>query len=275
MDSIGFIGGGNMAEAIIKGIVTGGLYSESQILVGDVKDERLACLADTYGVAVTTDNAHVAAGSDVLVLAVKPQMLTDAAVGIREHIRPDAVIVSIIAGRRVLDIEALLGQRAIVRVMPNTPALIGEGAAVLYANERGRTCLDKVRRIFECVGLALTVEDERLIDAVTAVSGSGPAYFFLLMQEMIQAGTSLGLTPHVARRLVLQTAKGAALLAVVADGQGQSPADLSARVATPGGTTEAALNVFHAGGFERLVNEALTAACKRSGELSGRGVVKG
>ena len=270
MDSIGFIGGGNMAEAIIKGIVTGGLYPASQISVGDVKAERLAYLADTYGVAITTDNSEVAAGSDVLVLAVKPQMLAQAAESIRGHIRPDAVIVSIIAGKRVSDIETLLRQWAIVRVMPNTPALVGEGASVLYANDRGRTGLDKVRRVFGCIGVALTVDDETLIDAVTAVSGSGPAYFFLFMQEMIKAGTSLGLTPEVARRLVLQTAKGAALLAVSADLRGQSTEDLIARVATPGGTTEAALNVFRAAGFGRMVDEALRAACGRSRELSAR-----
>ncbi len=270
MDRIGFIGGGNMAEAIIRGIVMRGLYTASQISVGDIKTERLAHLADVYGVTTATENSRVAATADVLVLAVKPQIMAQAAQSISGHMRRDALLVSIMAGKRISDIEAFFGERAIVRVMPNTPALVGEGASVLYANDRGKTGLDKARRIFDCVGEALTVEDEGLMDAVTAVSGSGPAYFFLLMEEMIKAGVGLGLSQETARRLVLQTARGTALLAVAAGREGQSPGDLSAKVATPGGTTEAALNVFRAAGFERMVDEALHAASRRCRELSGR-----
>jgi pyrroline-5-carboxylate reductase len=153
--------------------------------------------------------------------------------------------------------------------MPNTPALIGEGASALFATDKAKPMLEKAKSIFSAVGTAVVVEDEDLIDAVTAVSGSGPAYYFLLMEEMIKAAGELGLASDVAKDLVLQTAKGAGLLAAEADKKGESPAELRRKVTSPGGTTEAGLKVFAEGRFGPLVEAAIKKACERSRELSG------
>lgn len=269
MSTIGFLGSGNMAEALIKGIITAGLYKPEDIFITDVRAERLEFLTKEYGVKAAATNCELASGVEVLVLSVKPQNMTEALQSIKGSVGAETLIVSIAAGIKVPNIFAVLGDRPIVRVMPNTPALIGEGASALFANEKARPMLNKVEKIFSSVGRAVIVDDESLIDAVTAASGSGPAYYFLLTEEMIRAAGELGLPEGVAKDLVLQTAKGAALLAVERDKQGESPAELRRKVTSPGGTTEAALKVFAAKDFSRLVNEALTAARDRSRQLSG------
>jgi pyrroline-5-carboxylate reductase len=152
--------------------------------------------------------------------------------------------------------------------MPNTPALIGEGASALFANERAKDLLERAMSIFSAVGKAVIVDNEDLIDVVTAVSGSGPAYFFLLMEEMIKAGVELGLPQTIAKDLVLQTARGAGLLAAQADQNGESPAQLRQKVTSPGGTTAAALKVFAEGNLSKLIAAALTKARDRARELS-------
>jgi pyrroline-5-carboxylate reductase len=169
---------------------------------------------------------------------------------------------------KVAKIAGALGDVPIIRVMPNTPALVGAGASALFANEAAGPLLDRALSIFSAVGKAVVVPEEGLIDAVTAVSGSGPAYFFLLMEAMIDAAVTLGLPAEVAKDLVLQTAKGAGLLAVEADRNGETPAVLRRKVTSPHGTTEAALKVFAAHDFQRLVADAATAARDRSRELS-------
>jgi len=169
----------------------------------------------------------------------------------------------------VARLGAALGDVPIVRVMPNTPALIGEGASALFANEKARPLLDRALSIFSAVGKAVVVADEGLIDVVTAISGSGPAYFFLLMEAMTGTAISLGLPPDVAKNLVLQTARGAGLLAAEAAKNGEDPPTLRRKVTSPGGTTEAALEVLATNGFQKLVDAALTAARDRSRELSG------
>ncbi|NQV35616.1 MAG: pyrroline-5-carboxylate reductase [Phycisphaeraceae bacterium] len=268
MSTIGFIGAGNMAEAILQGIISAGLFQPGDVAVSDIRPERLAQLASQYQVLTFSENAQVAAHSDVLVLSVKPYVLHDALKSIQDHVKDDAVIVSVIAGKRMNDITDSLGDVPVVRVMPNTPALINEGASALYANARAQSQVQAIQKLFACVGQAVIVDSEALIDAVTAVSGSGPAYYYLLMEKMIDAGVALGLTPDMARTLVLQTAKGACLLATQADSQGETPADLTRKVATPGGTTEAALNGFNEGGFGELVQTALQRAYTRSQTLS-------
>jgi pyrroline-5-carboxylate reductase len=195
--------------------------------------------------------------------------MTDALGSIKDAIGDKTLVISIAAGIKIAKISAVLGQMAIVRVMPNTPALIGEGASALYANERAKSLLEQAVSIFSSVGKAVVVDNEDLIDAVTAVSGSGPAYYFLLMEEMIKAGIKLGLPDTVAKDLVLQTAKGAGLLAVEADKNNESPAELRRKVTSPGGTTEAALKKLAANDYSRLITDALKAACDRSKELSG------
>jgi pyrroline-5-carboxylate reductase len=269
MDTIGFLGSGNMAEALIKGIITAGLYKPENIFISDVRAERLGFLTKEYGVSAAATNSELAGKVDVLVLSVKPQNMTEALQSMKDSVRAQTLIISIAAGIKVSNISAVLGDRPVVRVMPNTPALIGEGASALFANEKAKPMLNKAERIFSSAGKAVIVDDESLIDAVTAVSGSGPAYYFLLTEEMIRAAGELGLTKDVAKDLVLQTAKGAALLAVERDKKGETPAELRRKVTSPGGTTEAALKVFAAKDFGRLVNDALTAARDRSRQLSG------
>lgn len=269
METTGFLGGGNMAEALIRGIIAAGVCKPENIFVSDIRAERLEYLAGQYGVQKANDNGELAAKVDILVLSVKPQNMTEALESIKGVFNPEALVISIAAGIKVASIAAALGDVAIVRVMPNTPALIGEGASALFANEKARAVLKKAETIFSSVGMAVIVDDEDLIDAVTAVSGSGPAYYFLLMEEMIKAASQLGLPEDVAKDLVLQTAKGAALLAASADERGETAGQLRQKVTSPGGTTEAALKVLAEGKFGPLVAEAIKRARDRSQELSG------
>ncbi len=269
MSTIGFIGSGNMAEALIRGILAAKVYVPQQVFSSDVRAERLKELASRYGVVPCDANAEVVKRSETVVLSVKPQVMSDALQSIQDFAGAGKLFISIAAGVRVARIAAALGDVPIIRVMPNTPALIGEGAGALFANERAKPLLERALSICSAVGKAVVVDEENLIDAVTAVSGSGPAYFFLLMEAMTETAVSLGLPPEVAKDLVLQTAKGAGLLASQADTNGESPAVLRRKVTSPGGTTEAAIKVFAANGFQKMVTDALTAARDRSRELSG------
>jgi pyrroline-5-carboxylate reductase len=269
VDTIGFLGSGNMAEALIKGIISAGLCNPQDIFISDIRAERLEFLTKEYGVTAVATNSELAGKVNILVLSVKPQNMVEALESLRDAVRAETLIISIAAGIKVSNISTVLGEVPIVRVMPNTPALIGEGASALFANEKAKPTLSKAEKIFASVGKAVIVDDESLIDGVTAVSGSGPAYYFLLMEEMIKAAGELGLPDDVAKDVVLQTAKGASLLAVERDKQGETPAELRRKVTSPGGTTEAALKVFAAKDFSRLITDALTAACDRSRQLSG------
>lgn len=268
MGTIGFIGGGNMAEALIKGVIAANLYASENVLVSDIRTERLEFLTDRYHVTACQTNREAAAKVDTLVLSVKPQTMNEALNSIKDAVENDTLIISIAAGIKVAKIAGVLGEAPIVRVMPNTPALIGEGASALFANEQAKDFLEKAMSIFSAVGKAVIVDNEDLIDVVTAVSGSGPAYFFLLMEEMIKTGVELGLSQSVAKDLVLQTAKGAGLLAAEADKNGESPAQLRQRVTSPGGTTAAAIKVFEENNLSKVIAAALTRARQRARELS-------
>jgi pyrroline-5-carboxylate reductase len=269
VDTIGFIGAGNMAEALIKGVTNAKLYTPENVFISDIRAERLKLLAEKYSVIACEENVELAAKVQTVVLSVKPQNMSDALESIKESIGSEKLVISIAAGIKVANISAVLGDVAIVRVMPNTPALIGQGAGALFANERARPMLNKAVEIFSAVGKAVIVDDEDLIDAVTALSGSGPAYYFLVMEEMIKTGARLGLPDDVAKDLVLQTAKGAGLLAVEANKNGENPAELRKKVTSPGGTTEAALEVFKEGKISELISAAINRAYERSRELSG------
>ncbi|MHC4572722.1 MAG: pyrroline-5-carboxylate reductase [Planctomycetota bacterium] len=269
MDTIGFVGSGNMAEALIKGIITAKVCTPENILISDIRPERLEFLAKEYGVQPADSNAALAGKVDILVLSVKPQNMGEALQSIKDTFKSDTLVISIAAGIKVAKIAAALGDAAIVRVMPNTPALIGEGASALFANEKAKRMLEKAERIFSAVGRVVVVANEDLIDVVTAVSGSGPAYYFLLMEEMIKAAGELDLPDRVAKDLVLQTAKGAALLAVEADKRGETPAELRRKVTSPGGTTEAALKLFADGNLGPTIAAGIKRARDRSRELSG------
>jgi len=268
MATIGFIGSGNMAEALIKGIIRAGVYLPRDIYISDVLPDRLEMLVAKYGVQRAQDNGALASTADTIILSVKPQMLATVLEEIKTNIGKNSLIVSIAAGKRIAAITDALGDMPVVRVMPNTPALVGEGASALYANKKAKKKLPEVVKLFSAVGRAVVVEDEDLIDAVTAVSGSGPAYYFLLMEEMIKAGIEMGLPADVVKDLVLQTAKGAAMLALEADKNGESPADLRRKVTSPKGTTEAAMEVFAKGDLGDIINAGVKRAQARSKELS-------
>jgi pyrroline-5-carboxylate reductase len=264
--TIAFIGAGNMAGSLINGLISDG-YDPTRIVASDSNPAALDAIARRAGIRTTPDNA-VAACADTVVLAVKPQMLKGVARGIAEVVqqrRP--LVISIAAGIREAALEDWLGQGvALVRTMPNTPAMIGAGATVLHA---GAGVTDEQRDLAEsilrAVGLTRWVEDEGLLDAVTALSGSGPAYFFLVMEAMEAAATDLGIPQETARLLTLQTALGAARMAIESD---EEPATLRRRVTSPGGTTERAVAVLEDGGLRELFGRALTGARDRSVELS-------
>jgi len=264
---IGFIGGGNMARSLIGGLVQKGC-PPARIRVADPSAEQRELLAQRFGVKTMSENREAADGADVLVFAVKPQMFRQAALSLAGQVAKDKpLVISVAAGIATPDIVRWLGGRAVVvRVMPNTPALIGAGAAGLYATPEVSAQQRSIAlALLEAVGTALWIEDESLMDTVTALSGSGPAYFFLLMELMESAARELGLPPDVARRLALQTAIGAARMALES---GQAPADLRKQVTSPGGTTAAAVKVFEDAGLGGIVSRALTAARDRGREMS-------
>lgn len=262
---IAFIGAGNMAASLIGGLRAQGLEA-SALRASDPGAEQRAKIAAEHGIALFADNAEAIQGADVIVLAVKPQVMKGACQTLAPNLAEGQLIVSIAAGITCASLEAWLGARAIVRCMPNTPALLRQGVSGLYANARVSAAQrQQAEQLLSAVGLALWLDEERLIDAVTAVSGSGPAYFFLLIEAMTAAGERLGLPRDTAAQLCLQTALGAARMAVASD---VDAAELRRRVTSPAGTTEAAIKCFQAGGFEALVEQALTAAARRSAELA-------
>ena len=264
--TIAFIGAGHMAGSLINGLTSDG-YDPTRIVASDTNPDALAAMARRTGVRTTADNA-LAASSDVVVLAVKPQTLQGVARQIAPVVqRRRPLVISIAAGIREDALEDWLGGGvALVRTMPNTPAMIGAGATVLHAGSGVTDAQrDTAESILRAVGLTRWVDDEGLLDAVTALSGSGPAYFFLVMEAMEAAAIELGIPDETARLLTLQTALGAARMAIESD---EEPATLRRRVTSPGGTTERAVAVFEDGGLRGLFGRALTAARDRSVELS-------
>lgn len=264
---IGFIGAGNMATSLIRGLIDSGL-SANNIWVADINPTPVQALVDNLQVNRAADNIQLVEAVDVVVLAIKPQTLREVAEQISASVATQkTLVVSIAAGITQDSLSHWLGQEvAIVRCMPNTPALVLTGATALHANAQvdAAQC-DLAENIMRAVGLAIWVDDEAQLDAVTAVSGSGPAYFFLLMEAMESAALKLGLDQTQARLLILQTALGAAKIALESN---ESPGDLRNRVTSPGGTTQAAINTFEQGGFSDLVAKALTAAHDRSIAMS-------
>ena len=266
---IAFIGAGNMAASLIGGLRAQGVPAE-RIRASDPGAEQRARIADQHGIALFADNAEAVAEADVVVLAVKPQVMRDVCQPLGPRLPAGALVVSIAAGITCASLAAWLGgdtPRALVRCMPNTPALLRQGVSGLYANPAVSAAQRRqAEELLSAVGVALWLEEEHQLDAVTAVSGSGPAYFFLLIEAMTAAGERLGLSREVAERLTLQTALGAAHMAL----DGTDAAELRRRVTSPNGTTEAAIKTFQAGGFEALVQRALEAAARRSGELAAQ-----
>lgn len=262
---IAFIGAGNMAASLIGGLRAKGLDA-THIRASDPGAETRARVSAEHGIEVFADNADAIQDADVVVLAVKPQAMKAVCEAIRPSLKPNQLVVSIAAGITCASMTNWLGAQPIVRCMPNTPALLRQGVSGLYATAEVNTeQRQQAQELLSAVGIALWLDEERQLDAVTAVSGSGPAYFFLLIEAMTAAGVKLGLPAEIAAQLTLQTALGAAHMAVASD---VDAAELRRRVTSPAGTTEAAIKSFQAGGFEALVEKALGAAAHRSAEMA-------
>ncbi len=266
-NKIGFIGGGNMASSLISGLIASG-HAPEHIWVSDINPDALTTLEHELKVNTSVNNEDIIKAVDVVVLAVKPQALSAVAQSIAAQIQQKkSLVVSIAAGINQNSLSRWLGaDTAIVRCMPNTPALVLTGATALHANNKVTADQRNLAEsILRAVGIALWVEDEAELDAVTAVSGSGPAYYFLLMEAMEKAALELGLNQETARLLVQQTALGAAKIALESS---ESPEQLRKRVTSAGGTTQQAIETFEQGGFTELVSKALHAARDRSIEMS-------
>lgn len=266
---IAIIGGGNMGSSLLGGLIKKG-YQPEQLWVTSPEADQLDALKHEFGVNASTNNEDAASKADVIILAVKPQIIREAAEPIAATIqRSKALIMSVAAGIRECSIQQWLGgNTAIVRCMPNTPSLIGYGATGLYANNFVSNAQKELAEsILSAVGITVWVDDEEQIDAVTAVSGSGPAYFFLILEAMQQAGEDIGLPADTARQLATQTALGAAKMAKESN---LDISELRRRVTSPGGTTEKAVSVLENHNVRQIFNEAIRAAKQRSRELANQ-----
>ncbi len=260
---VGFIGAGNMARSLAGGLLKNG-WQRDRVILSDPEPTQRQAIETVLGIKAFADNNEIAARADILVLAVKPQILADVTKALAATAqKKKPLVVSIAAGVRIEEIDRWLGGGfAIVRAMPNTAALIGSGASGLYANARANeTMRNQAESILRAVGVAVWLEDEYLMDVVTALSGSGPAYFFLVMEALEQAAIESGLDPKQARLLTLETAFGAAKMAL--EGH-EEPSQLRRRVTSPGGTTEQAVKVLEEGGLRRLFKNAVQAASDRA-----------
>jgi pyrroline-5-carboxylate reductase len=268
--SIGFLGAGNMAEALIRGLLRGHADA-ARIAASGPRAERMTELGERYHILATTDNGVLVERSDILVLAVKPQIMRKVLDEIAERVRPDALVISIAAGIPIAAIEGRLrpGTR-VVRTMPNTPALVDAGATAIAAGGHATAAdLADAKRIFDAVGVTVTL-DEYQLDAVTGLSGSGPAYIFLILEALSDAGVKVGLSRRTATLLAAQTLLGSAKLLLETN---EHPGRLKDMVTSPGGTAITGLHTLEHGGVRTTLIEAVEAATKRSHEL-GQALLK-
>lgn len=262
---IAFIGGGNMGEAMLAAILNKGLSSKEAITVSDISEPRREYLRQKHGVTVTSDNRQAVGRSDVVVLAIKPQQLAEVMAEINGQFDVSQLVLSIIAGARISTLCRGLNHRHIVRVMPNTPAQIGEGMNVWTATaEVTKQQKEWAGSILGAMGKEIYVDDEKYIDMATAVSGSGPAYVFLFAEALVDAAAHIGLPHDIAQELVLQTILGSVHFMQRSD---KLPAELRRMVTSPGGTTAEALAQLEKGQFTELVKQAITAAYNKAKQL--------
>jgi pyrroline-5-carboxylate reductase len=265
--TLSFIGGGNMAGSLIGGLIADG-WNPASIRVSDTDARQLERLSQRFPVTTTTDNNRAVEGADVVVLAVKPQVMKDAVQSLAASIsKQQPLVISIAAGITEPTLRQWLGEEtAIVRSMPNTPAMVQSGATGMYANPYVKDDQRSIAEsILRAVGIVIWVDDETMMDAVTALSGSGPAYIFLFIEALQAAGLELGLCRETAYLLALQTAFGAAKMALESE---EDATMLRQRVTSPGGTTERAIKILLEGGFGELVSKAVHTAAERSRELA-------
>jgi pyrroline-5-carboxylate reductase len=266
---IAFIGGGNMGEAMLAALLDKRLSSPQDISVSDISKTRRQHLQQKYGVTVMADNreAPIIIGAGVIVLAIKPQNLAQVMAELRGRIKPTQLVLSIIAGAKISTLCQGLKHNRVVRAMPNTPAQIGEGLTVWAATKEVTQRQKKwAASILGVMGKEIHVEDEKYIDMATAVSGSGPAYFFLFVEALVEAAVNIGFSREMARELVLETMLGAGHLI---QKSGKEPAELRRMVTSPGGTTAEALLEFEKGKFSDLVKKAVSAAYRKARILGG------
>ena len=263
-ERIAFLGGGNMAEAIIGGLLAGGVSMERHLVVADISAERRALLENKYGIAATADNVTAVRGADVVVLAVKPQQVAEVLAGLKDAIIKPQLLVSICAGLPTSWLEERSPARA-VRVMPNLPAQVRRGVSAICGGRRATPAdLDLVEELFTAVGAVVRLPESRM-NEVTALSGSGPGYVFAFMEALEAAGAGLGLAPALARKMAVETVRGAAELAAQS---GTDPAELRQRVCSKGGTTLAGLAAMEEQGFSAAVAAGMKAARDRAAELA-------
>ena len=260
-----FIGAGAMGEALVKGLLAAGTYAPADLILYDVDAGRVGALATATGARAAANPAEAAQGADVILIAVKPQVIESALAPLRDGITPAQTVVSIAAGVTTARLEACFAQPVpVVRVMPNTPALVGEAATAICAGKNaGPQHTAQARRIFAAVGVAVDA-DEKLLDAVTGLSGSGPAYVFAFIEALADGGVRAGLPRDIALKLAAQTVLGSAKMVLET---GEHPGVLKDRVASPGGTTIAGLHALEQGAFRGVVMDAVLAAAERSKEL--------
>jgi len=262
---IAFIGGGNMGEAMLAAVLEDGLAKPEAIWVSDVSTARRKALVQRYGVAAMASNREAVLDKEIVVLAVKPQILTGVMAELSGQLESGQVVLSIIAGARIDTLSKGLNHAAVARAMPNTPAQIGEGMTVWTATPQvNEAQKGLVGAILAAMGVEIYVNDENYLDMATAVSGSGPAYFFLMAESLIEAAVAIGLPRDMARRLAVQTVLGSGRLI---QQSGEEPAQLRKKVTSPGGTTARALEQFEKGQFAELVKRAVKAAYDRAREL--------
>ena len=267
--NVAFIGAGAMASAMVGGLLARRDVEPDGVVASDRHQERLDAVGGQFGIRTTLDNVDAARQAHVVVLSVKPQVLPVVLDELRGAVEPDALVVSIVAGATISSIATGLGHRAIVRTMPNTPAQVGEGMTVWTATpEVSEPQREQAGAIVAALGRQLFVEEEKFLDMATAISGSGPAYVFLMMEALIDAAVHLGFSRDAAREMVVQTIRGSA---IYAENQPVHPAELRNRVTSPGGTSADALYQLEKGGFRTVVSDAVLAAYERSvalGEMS-------
>ncbi|MEN8615241.1 pyrroline-5-carboxylate reductase [Dehalogenimonas sp. THU2] len=262
---IAFIGGGNMGRAMINAIIRQELAVPEDITVADPRQESREALAVELGVTATESNVAAALSSDVVILAVKPQHLDEVMAGLSGQLCCDHLVISIIAGKKLSAIVDGLRHEAVIRVMPNTPAQIGLGMSVWTATDSVDVAQkETARRILTAMGDELYTPDEADLDKATAISGSGPAYFFLFMEALVDAAVKLGLSPEAARQMVIQTAVGSAEFAHQSE---HELGELRRMVTSPGGTTAEALKIFDSRQFRETIDIAVKAAFDRAQEL--------
>ena len=262
--TIGFVGGGNMAEAMIRGLLRGKVFAPESVTVSGPREERMRELRDTYGIRATTNNRDAAA-ANIVVLSVKPQILSRVLDEVAGAIDADALVISIAAGVPVAAIQSRLASGTrVVRAMPNTPALVDAAATAIAGGEHARESdLDDARRIFDAIGITVVLEESQL-DAVTGLSGSGPAYVFLILEALSDAGVKVGLSRRTSQLLAAQTLMGSAKLLLETN---EHPGRLKDMVTSPGGTAITGLHTLEHGGVRTTLMNAVEAATRRSREL--------